>query len=49
MTEIKMKEYIQILASDEFQGRKPFSEGEVKTIDYISNVYSDLGLSPIND
>ena len=46
MSEEKMKEYIQILASDEFQGRKPFSEGEEKTIEYISNVYSDLGLTP---
>ncbi len=46
MSEAKMKEYIQILASDEFQGRKPFSEGEEKTIEYISNVYSDLGLVP---
>ena len=49
MSETKMKEYIQILASDEFQGRKPFSEGEVKTVDYISNVYSELGLIPINE
>ena len=46
MSENQMKEYIQILASDEFQGRKPFSEGEVKTIDYISDVYSNLGLTP---
>jgi len=44
MSENQMKEYIEVLASDEFQGRKPFSEGELKTIDYISNVYSDLGL-----
>ena len=46
MSENQMKEYIQVLASDEFQGRKPFSEGELKTIDYISNVYSELGLTP---
>ncbi|MUP14418.1 peptidase M28 [Ancylomarina euxinus] len=46
MSEKQMKDYIQVLASDEFQGRKPFSEGEVKTIDYISNVYSNLGLTP---
>jgi Zn-dependent M28 family amino/carboxypeptidase len=46
MSENQMKEYIQVLASDEFQGRKPFSEGEVKTIDYISNVYYNLGLTP---
>lgn len=49
MSEEKMKEYIQILASDEFQGRKPFSEGETKTIEYISNVYADLGLETINE
>lgn len=46
MSQEKMKEYIQVLASDEFQGRKPFSKGEKKTIEYISNVYSDLGLNP---
>lgn len=49
MSEEKMKEYIQILASDEFQGRKPFSEGETKTIEYISNVYADTGLETINE
>ena len=47
MSQEKMKEYIQVLASDEFQGRKPFSEGEEKTIEYISNVYSNLGLTPV--
>jgi hypothetical protein len=26
---------ISILASDEFQGRKPFTEGETKTINYL--------------
>ena len=45
MSENKMKEYIQVLASDNFQGRKPFSSGEKKTIKYISEVYSELGLS----
>ncbi|MFA8435768.1 MAG: M28 family metallopeptidase [Marinifilaceae bacterium] len=43
----KMAEYIKTLASDEFQGRKPFSEGEEKTIDYIAGVYKEIGLEPI--
>lgn len=49
MSETRMKDYIQVLASDDFQGRKPFSPGETKTIKYISDVYSELGLSFTNE
>ena len=49
ISEARMKEYVQVLASDEFQGRKPFSPGESKTIKYISEVYSDLGLKTDNN
>jgi len=45
MSEARMKDYIKVLASDDFQGRKPFSPGETKTIKYISDVYSEIGLS----
>lgn len=39
---------IKILASDEFQGRRPFTAGETKTIDYLVQSYTALGLEPGN-
>ncbi|MFA9371986.1 MAG: M28 family metallopeptidase [Labilibaculum antarcticum] len=44
----RMMNYIKELGSDEYQGRKPFSEGEIKTINYIANQYKEIGLDPIN-
>lgn len=44
----RMINYIKELGSDKYQGRKPFSEGEVKTIDYIAKQYKAIGLDPIN-
>ncbi|CAM3338884.1 M28 family metallopeptidase [Zobellia roscoffensis] len=40
--------HIQSLASDEFLGRKPFTEGEVKTVTYLKDEFEKLGLSPGN-
>ena len=40
--------HIIILASDSFQGRKPFSLGETRAVDYIKNSFSSLGLEPGN-
>ncbi|CAM4089766.1 M28 family metallopeptidase [Gillisia hiemivivida] len=39
---------IKILASDDFQGRKPFTEGEEKTTAYLKEQFSKLGLQPGN-
>jgi len=39
---------IRMLASDSFQGRRPFTAGETKTIDYLVRSYSTLGLEPGN-
>lgn len=39
---------ISILASDAFQGRKPFTTGETKTIDYLKKRFQELGLQPGN-
>jgi Zn-dependent M28 family amino/carboxypeptidase len=39
---------IKVLASDDFQGRRPFTPGETKTIDYLVKAYSGLGLEPGN-
>ncbi|AWV97478.1 M28 family metallopeptidase [Arcticibacterium luteifluviistationis] len=40
--------HIERLASDEFLGRKPFTEGEVKTINYLKEEFEKLGVLPGN-
>lgn len=40
--------HIERLASDEFLGRRPFTEGEVKTVNYLKEEFSKLGLLPGN-
>ncbi len=39
---------ISVLASDEFEGRKPFSPGEAKTIAYLEQQFKLAGLEPGN-
>ena len=39
-----MTTHVRILASDDFQGRKPFTEGETKTIEYLAREYEKIGL-----
>jgi Zn-dependent M28 family amino/carboxypeptidase len=36
------------LASDEFMGRKPFTEGEKRTLDYLQKEFAAAGLEPGN-
>jgi len=43
-----LETHLKTLASDEFQGRLPFSEGERKTIAYLENQFRALGLEPGN-
>ena len=38
----------EMLASDEFEGRAPGSEGETKTVAYLTEQFSALGLTPGN-
>lgn len=45
----KMEEYIQVLASDEFQGRAPFTQGEELTVNYLKEQFIGLGLQPVFD
>ncbi|MBO9591825.1 MAG: M20/M25/M40 family metallo-hydrolase [Niabella sp.] len=40
--------HIKILSSDSFQGRKPFTEGETKTIAYLQEQFRSLGTEPGN-
>ncbi len=39
---------IQILASDEFEGRAPSSPGEEKTVEFLKTEFEKLGLEPGN-
>ena len=39
---------IEVLASDEFEGRAPGSPGEERTLDYLTREFSALGLTPGN-
>ncbi|OEK06422.1 M28 family metallopeptidase [Roseivirga misakiensis] len=40
--------HMEILASDDFMGRKPFTEGEEKTIYYLESELRAMGLKPGN-
>lgn len=40
--------HIENLSADEFMGRMPFTEGEIKTVEYIKAQYEELGLKPGN-
>ncbi|GEO08581.1 hypothetical protein SAE01_10770 [Segetibacter aerophilus] len=40
--------HIKVLASDEFEGRKPFTKSETKTINYLRDQFKRLGLEPGN-
>jgi Zn-dependent M28 family amino/carboxypeptidase len=48
ISEEKLREHISILASDEFEGRKPFSAGEEKTVTYLEEQFRSMGLEPGN-
>lgn len=39
---------MMVLASDDFTGRKPFTEGEKKTIEYLKQQFIQVGLEPGN-
>jgi len=43
-----MKQHIAMLASDSFMGRKPFTEGEKRTISYLQQEFTAAGLEPGN-
>ncbi len=42
------KQHVAMLASDSFMGRKPFTTGETKTIDYLQKQFAAVGLEPGN-
>ena len=42
ITEADLERHISTLASDEFQGRKPFTDGEKKSIEYIKAEFKKM-------
>src|ERR1700735_2051672 len=45
----EIKSHIAVLADDSLQGRKPFTPGETKAINYISSEFKKEGLEPGNN
>ena len=48
MSADSMRTHIAVLASDSFLGRKPFTEGEAKTLPYLQQQFAIAGLEPGN-
>jgi Zn-dependent M28 family amino/carboxypeptidase len=46
ITAALLSQHIKVLASDEFQGRRPFTAGEEKTTNYLAAEFKKLGLRP---
>jgi Zn-dependent M28 family amino/carboxypeptidase len=44
----EIEAHLSTLASDEFMGRKPMTEGETKTITYLEKVFREMGIGPGN-
>lgn len=48
--ETRLRAHIEVLASDDFEGREPGTEGEAKTLRYLGKEWFDIGLvSGTND
>ena len=46
ITPDQLRRHIEVLASDAFEGRKPGTEGEIKTVHYIASELQRLGFEP---
>src|SRR5262245_16497344 len=44
----EMRRQIQVLASDEFEGRGPGTKGEERTVAYLTDQFRRMGLKPGN-
>lgn len=47
ITATDLKKHLEIIASDEYEGREASTEGEKKTTKYISETYSSFGIKPM--
>ncbi len=45
----RLEGYIKTLSSDDFTGRKPFTEGETKTVNFLESELKKIGIEPGND
>lgn len=45
---LSIDRHLSVLASDDFMGRKPFTEGEEKTVNYLESELKRMGLAPGN-
>ena len=45
----RLSQHVQTLGSDAFEGRAPATNGEVKTVDYISKQLAAAGVQPGGD
>ncbi|MCO6497000.1 MAG: M20/M25/M40 family metallo-hydrolase [Chitinophagaceae bacterium] len=43
-----LRQDLMVLAADSMLGRKPFTEGEIKTINFLQKRFKELGLEPGN-
>jgi Zn-dependent M28 family amino/carboxypeptidase len=43
-----LKQHVAVMASDSFIGRKPFTQGETLTIEYLQKQFRAIGLEPGN-
>ena len=43
-----LSQYLSVIAADSLEGRKPFTNGETKTINYLKREFEKLGLKPGN-
>ncbi len=48
INETDLERHVLALASDAFQGRKPFTPGETKTVEYLAAEFKKMGLEPGN-
>lgn len=48
MDTLTINRHLTVLASDDFMGRKPFTEGEEKTIHYLESELMTMGVAPGN-
>jgi Peptidase family M28 len=46
VSEADLRGHIEILASDEFEGRQPGTQGEAKTVKYIAEQWAKAGMKP---
>lgn len=48
ISEASLERHLITLSSDDFQGRKPFTDGEEKTVNYLKSQFEQFGLVPGN-